>query len=72
LTFGQRFTNFNQGNVGDRIFIFMDGKLKFPDEFGGSLSHRISRLRSDSFGGSNRRLSDGIGNNLLPNFGRDI
>jgi hypothetical protein len=54
------------------IFIFMDGKLKFPDEFGGSLSHRISRLRSDSFGGSNRRLSDGIGNNLLPNFGRDI
>jgi hypothetical protein len=50
----------------------MNGKLKFPNEFGGCLSHRIIRLRNDSFGGSSRRLSGGVGTNLLPNFGHSI
>jgi hypothetical protein len=69
LTFRQRFTNFNQQNVGDRIFIFTNCKLKFPDEFGGCLSHRISRLGNNSFRGSSRGFSGGVGSNLLPNFG---
>jgi hypothetical protein len=50
----------------------MNGKLKFLDEFGRRFSHWISRLRSDSFGGSSRGLSGGVGNDLLLNFGSNV